>query len=335
MRSVLFYRGPGEDLHLFRSAHYVKLALLFVFTLLAGCASMLSDEEITDAYNRCVGRGDGSTLQAVYCTRAIDSGKLNRDELENSYAMRCRINQQRGRQIEAQHDCDSARQIAGLPVAPSPAPVNREPEPPPRNYQLVFNGLYCPRVMKDSLFNPDNEIFANVAIIDEDGRQATQKLPRNGIFKGVRSGSKRAGNAQLLWSGEPRALTFQIIAWERDDGGPVIDQLTNIAVDFALTRGKNTVMKGLIKRSAYRRAASTGAGQLLETLDISSQLSQHISSLPKALVGANNDLIGAMGVRNIYPDVYGNPLSDSGFSYHFYTRHRRGTAECRFYFQFR
>jgi hypothetical protein len=296
---------------------------------------MLSDEEVTNAYDRCVGRGDGSTLQAAYCGMAIDSGKLSRGELESAYAVRCRINQQRGRQIEAQRDCELARQTAGMPLSPSPVPVSRDPDPPPRRYRLVFNGLYCPRVMKDSLFNPDNEIFANVAIIDEDGRQTTQKIPHGGFFKGVVAGSKRAGRSQLLWSGEPRSLTFQIVAWERDDGARMVEQLTNIAVDFALTRGKNTVMKGLVRRSAYRKGANSAAGQLLDTLDLSSQLSRHISSLPKALVGANNDLIGALGIRNIYPDAYGNPRNEAGFSYHFYTRLARAGADCRFYFQFR
>ena len=153
----------------------------------------------------------------------------------------------------------------------------------------------------------------------------------------MKNGSKRSGKGRRLWTGPSQPLTLQLTMWEYDDGGPLIETMTELAVDFALTRGTGTLAKHAVKRGAKKAAAKQGAQaarDLMETVDLSGHLSSHISSLPTALVGANNDLIGHIGLVNIYPEAYGNPSRQNGFAYNFYTRFRRGGADCRVYFLF-
>ena len=128
------------------------------------------------------------------------------------------------------------------------------------------------------------------------------------------------------------------MVWEYDDGGPLVDSLTEIAVDFALMRGTKTMSKYAVRQGANKMA--TGAGrravnQTMKEVDLSGQFSSHISSLPKALVGANNDLVGAIGIANLTPDAYPNVFQENGFTYNFKTIHRKGGADCRLYFEFR
>ena len=111
-----------------------------------------------------------------------------------------------------------------------------------------------------------------------------------------------------------------------------------VAVDFALTRGTRTLSKHAVRQGANRAGAYAGARatrQAMKSVDLSGELSRHISSLPKALVGASNDLVGSTGIANVYPDAYSSTGSEAGFRYHFSTVHRRGGADCRLYFEFR
>lgn len=324
--------------------HGIFLALLCL--ALGACATAVPQAQIDDYYERCIGPGDGATMQASYCSVAIDSGKLSRSQMALAYDKRARINESRRRPIEAERDFLLAAQMRGEYVAPPPTTQARpqlptaqpRPEPPPappRAYRLVFNGLQCPKVQRDSVLYPANEIFANVVIVDENGRHHTAKLPPRGTFTKVVNGSRRSGNNQVVWSGPSQPLMFQIAVWEYDDGGPLVETLTNVAVDFALSRGRNTLTRTAVKGTLARKGANTALQEAGDALDLTSELSRHISSLPKSLLGTDNDLIGAIGIRDIVPAAYESTSRDGHFSYHFSTRHRRGGADCRFYFQFR
>lgn len=308
--------------------------------VLGACATAVPQAQIDDYYARCVGPGDGAAMQASYCGVAIDSGKLDRDRLQRAYEQRGRINEARGRTTESDRDLRSAAELRGERYVPrDPGPVSRPPpaivSTPPREYRLVFNGFQCPRVQGDSILYPANEIFANVVVIDEQGGKRVSKLPPRGVFNKVVSGSRRAGNNQVVWSGPSQLLTLQIVVWEHDDGGPLVESLTEVAVDFALTRGRSTLTRTMVKGSVARGVTNQVARQASESLDLTGELSKHVSTLPKRIFGTGNDLIGAMGINNILPEAYGQTNRDGHFSYHLATRHRRGGADCRFYFQFR
>ncbi len=153
----------------------------------------------------------------------------------------------------------------------------------------------------------------------------------------LKNGSKRAGKGRRLWTGPSQPLTLQVTLWEYDDGGPVVEQLTEVAVDFALTRGTRTLAKHVVKRGVSRTAARAGARtarQVIKKLDLSAQLAGHLSSLPKAFFGTDNDLIGHIGIVNVYPDNRGKLLRQAGFTYDLSTVFRRGGADCRVYFLF-
>jgi len=206
-----------------------------------------------------------------------------------------------------------------------------------RPVSLVFNGFRCPKVQNDSVFYPANEIHIDVIVTDSAGGYQSWAFPtRTKVYKGIKAGSRR-NVSKRIWQGQDQPLSVQVVVWEYDDGGPLVESLTEIAVDFALTRGSKTLSKAAVKRGVNATAARGGhyaAKHTMEKLDLSGQLSQSISSLPKALVGANNVLVGAIGVAGLSWDSLGSASSEQGFNYHFYTRHRRGGADCRVYFQF-
>jgi tetratricopeptide (TPR) repeat protein len=209
----------------------------------------------------------------------------------------------------------------------------------PPDFAIVFNGLYCPRVQKDSVFYPANEIKLDVVVTAPDGSWQTTSFPnRNGAYQGVKAGTRKSGKGVTVWQGPHQPVTIQIVMWEVDDGGRLLDSLTEIAVDFALTRGTNTLRKYAVRQGANRAAAYAGgkaAQEMIKTVDLTGQISGHISSLPKALVGANNDLVGAIGIANVTPEAYPVLNQQAGFRYHLSTVHRGGGADCRTYFEFR
>jgi hypothetical protein len=304
---------------------------------LTACATAVPQAEVDEYYQRCVGGADRGTMQAAYCGVAIDSGKLTPDQLSAALEARGRLNESRGRLPEAERDL---RQAAGLrgqayhgPVAQQQRPPMPRPEPQ-RQHRLLFNGMACPKVQRDSVLYPANEIFANVVVVDESGRSYTRKLPARGVYKNVSAGSRRAGNQQVLWTGPSQAISFQITAWEYDDGGPMVDTLTGIAVDFALTRGQRTLTRTAVKGTVARTTTNRALREATDAIDLTGELSSHISTLPKALFGTSNDLIGAIGIGGLHPEAYGSTRRDNHFSYHFFTRHRKGGADCRFYFEF-
>lgn len=217
--------------------------------------------------------------------------------------------------------------------------IDESPCLQPPDFAIVFNGLYCPRVQKDSVLYPANEIKLDVVVTAPDGSWQTTSFPsRNGAYQGVKAGSRKSGKSTVVWRGAHQPVTMQVVMWEVDDGGAVIDALTEIAVDFALTRGANTMRKYAVRQGANRLAARAGAKaarEMVETVDLTGQVSGHISSLPKALVGANNDLVGALGIANVTPEAYPGLGQEGGFNYHLSTRHRGGGADCRAYFEFR
>jgi len=316
------------------------LAAALLGLLLGACATAVPQATIDDYYERCVGSGDGATMQASYCGVVIDSGKLDNERLHRAYERRGRINEARGRATEAERDLRFAAELRGERyVGRDPGPARAQPPVqapvPPREYRLVFNGFQCPRVQGDSILYPANEIFANVVVTDERGGKRVSKLPPRGVFNKVVAGSRRGGNNQIVWSGPSQPLILQIVVWEHDDGGPLVEDLTEVAVDFALTRGRNTLTRTMVKGSVARGVTNHAVRQASETLDLTGELSKHVSTLPKRILGTGNDLIGAIGINNILPEAYGETNRDGHFSYHVATRHRRGGADCRFYFQFR
>lgn len=320
-----------------------SLVSLLPSLALTACATAVPQAEIDEYYQRCVQGADPATMQAAYCGVAIDSGRLTRDQLADALAARGLLNERRGRMPEAERDLRQAAELRGEPYrgpAAQPPRVDRHspsiarPEHA-RNVRLVFNGMACPRVQGDSVLYPANEIFANVVVIDESGRSRASKLPPRGVFGNVTAGSRRAGNQQLVWAGPSQYLSFQITVWEYDDGGPVVDTLTGIAVDFALTRGQRTLARAAVKGTVARTATHKALRDASDTLDLTGELSRHIATLPKSLLGTSNDLIGAIGVANVHPDAYAARRADNNFSYHFFTRHRKGGADCRFYFEFK
>lgn len=207
-----------------------------------------------------------------------------------------------------------------------------------RQYSLIYKGLYCRRVQKDSVFTPANEIFVNVVVVDANGRPHSSTLPGRGKFyKNMKNGSKRSGNGRRLWTGPSQPLTLQVTMWEYDDGGAVVEQLTKAAKDFALTRGAGTLARYADQRGVMNSVAQAGraaANTPIKKVDLSAQLAKHLSSLPNALFGTDNDLIGHIGIVNVYPGNRGKPLRQAGFTYDFSTVFRRGGADCRVYFQF-
>lgn len=320
-----------------RAEHAPWLAMLAALAL-GACATAVPQAEIDDYYQRCVSGTVGGTMQAAYCGVAIDSGKLTRDQLAAALYTRGRLNESRGRLTEAERDLRQAAELRGQPyhgpVAQPQRPPVARPQPI-RQSRLVFNGMACPRVQRDSMFYPANEIFANVVVVDESGRSHTSKLPARGVFNKVSAGSRRAGNQQVVWAGPSQSLSFQITAWEYDDGGPLVDTLTGIAVDFALTRGQRTLTRAAVKGAAARSASNRALQEASNTLDLTGELSRHISTLPKSLLGTSNDLIGALGISRLHPEAYDGTRRDNHFSYHFFTRHRNAGADCRFYFEFK
>ena len=202
---------------------------------------------------------------------------------------------------------------------------------------LTYRGMWCPRVQKDSIFYPANEIHIDTIVTDQNGNHYKKAFPsRNGVYKNIKKGATRRANFSL-WKGVPQPLTLQVTVWEYDDGGPLVESLTEIAIDFALTRGTKTMSKYAVKKGANAMAARAGrqaANQAIKEVDLTGQMAGHISSLPKALVGANNDLVGAIGIANITHDSYSRS-TENGFNYHLKTVHRRGGADCRVYFEFR
>lgn len=203
---------------------------------------------------------------------------------------------------------------------------------------LMYKGMWCPNIQRDSVLYPANEIHIDTVVIDQNGNHFKKAIPARGrVYKNIKKGSTRRTNL-LLWQGPPDPLVFQVMVWEYDDGGPLVDSLTEIAVDFALTRGTRTMSKYAVRQGASRVAAGAGrraVNQTIKEVDLSGQLASHISSLPKALVGANNDLVGAIGIANVTPDAYGRVYQENGFTYNFKTIHRKGGADCRLYFEFR
>lgn len=248
---------------------------------------------------------------------------------------------------DAQADFDTALQFGHNPDFERAArETSREIDGQYRRYEeslrpqpvsLVLNGMWCPRVQRDSLIYPANEIHIDVVVTDSRGGYQSTALPsRNGVYKGIKAGTKRR-IGKTVWHGIDQSVDVQVVMWEYDNGGPLVESLTEIAVDFALTRGTKTLSKAAVKKGVNATAARSGryaAKQSIERFDLSSQLSRRISSLPKALVGADNDLIGAIGLTNASSDSYGAPSVEGGFRYHFYTRLRRGGADCRVYFEF-
>ena len=247
----------------------------------------------------------------------------------------------------AQQDFDTAARLKRDPVFEQAARDNHrameeqyyaQQQAQSRPVSLYYKGMQCRRIQKDSVFYPANEIHIDIVVVDQDGRYRTTALPaRNKVYKGIKKGSVRKANTQV-WQGPVQPLTLQVIMWEYDNGGPLVESLTEVAIDFALTRGTRTMSKYAVKKGANKMAVAGGrkaVKQATKELDLSGQLAKSISSLPKALVGANNDLVGAVGVTNISPDSYGQTRNFRGIQYDFATRHRRGGADCNVYFQFR
>ena len=203
---------------------------------------------------------------------------------------------------------------------------------------LVYKGMLCANIQRDSMLYPANEIHIDTVVIDQNGNHSKMAIPGRGkVYKNIKKGSARRENV-ILWQGPPNPLSLQVMVWEYDDGGPLVDSLTEIAVDFALTRGTKTMSKYAVRQGANRMAAGAGrraVNQTIKEVDLSGQLSSHISSLPKALVGANNDLVGAIGIANVSPDAYNRVFHEKGFTYSFKTTHRKGGADCRLYFELR
>ncbi len=202
---------------------------------------------------------------------------------------------------------------------------------------LVYKGMWCPRVQVDSLIYPANEIHIDTIVTDYNGHHSKKAFPsRSKVYENIKKGSTRRANV-VIWQGTPQPLTLQVTVWEVDNGGPFVENLTKVAVDFALTRGTKTMSKYAVRKGANAMAAKAGrqaANQAIKKVDLTNQLSGHISSLPKALVGANNDPVGAIGIANLMPDAY-STSQEKGFRYSFKTVHRRGGADCRVYFEFR
>lgn len=202
---------------------------------------------------------------------------------------------------------------------------------------LLYKGMWCRQVQNDSVFYPANEIHIDTIVTDQNGYHYKKSFPsRTKVYKNIKKGSSRRANV-ALWQGVPQPIALQVTVWEYDDGGPLVESLTEVAIDFALTRGTKTMSKYAVKKGANTMAARAGrraANQAIKEVDLTGQLAGHISSLPKALVGANNDLVGAIGIANITPDSY-SIAQENGFRYNFKTVHRRGGADCRVYFEFR
>jgi hypothetical protein len=359
--------------------------LLGVSAFLAGCGSMMSEQNVSRSFDQCLETGRSEAAKLIHCNIAIHSGRYSGKDLADlhfmkgvhfqnggehgkaagafsealaidpsdgeAYYFRGVSRRMLGQAEQAQADFDAALRLHVDPAVARAARANRramEEERLARERELerernrpatlAYNGLWCPRVQRDSMFHQGNEIFIDVVVTDTDGAHRATTLPARGkTYQNIHDGGTRRANV-TLWQGLPQPLMVQVVVWEHDDGGPLVEELTAVAIDFALTRGTRTLSRYAVKKGAHTLAARGGreaADYAIEQLDLTGQLSQSISSLPKALVGADNDLIGAIGITNVAPYAYGAPARENGFAYHFYTRHRGGGADCRVYFQFR
>jgi hypothetical protein len=236
--------------------------------------------------------------------------------------------------------------LIGLCLSPS---LMAEPAPQYTHYKLNFKGFYCPIVQRDSIVNdtvlpkfnrlitgkkaePTNEIHIDLVIVDESGYATTTILPNRRKAYKVTAG-KRIRLNQTIWRGPAQMLDFQIISWEIDDPN-LSDQLTGLAVDFALSQGRGRVAKGVATSGMGRRAVSEGLGQTLQALDISSQISGAIAPITRRVTGADNDLIGAYNLPLLHPYAAAQYHHENGFDYNYKVWMQGNGVRCNYFFEF-
>lgn len=309
------------------------------------------DQALTKAYDRCTSDGlnDHAIIQACSETIKLDPrGSLLEPEARTDVLYNRSLAYAR-----LQYYDEAIADMQGvLEIAPQDreafnllADLRADQEELNRQIQsanhstLVFNGFWCPKVQKDSVLYPANELIINIVVSEQNNQIRETTLPGRGkSYNNIKKGTARRTGGIILWEGQRQPLIVQATMWEYDDGGPLIDQLTAVAVDFALTRGTKTMAKYAVKQGTSRAIAQGSAratNQAFDSINLTNQLSRHISSLPKNLLGTNNDLVGSIGIANVSADLFNRPDKEQGFSYNFRTKFTRGGADCRMYFEFK
>lgn len=195
---------------------------------------------------------------------------------------------------------------------------------------LYYVGMSCNHIQKDSLTDPDNELFIKTIIttLDNSGPVIQHTLPGNGqLYKKVKNGFVIQQPKKRLWQGRSKALSLHVSLWESDDGKQAISALS----------------KGLSAAIQYA-AAARSASSAKPTPPKQSRITEDRS--PDPLAGFFQKGFGKLGTR---VDLLGDQrvaLTGGGWSnntlktthnihYHFSTRHRQQGADCRVYFLFK
>ena len=218
------------------------------------------------------------------------------------------------------------------------------------NFRLNIKGFTCPRVQQDSFLKdqvgqglkhlytgkkakPANEININLVIVDEDRHETVVYLPKRGKAYGKITAGKRIKLNRTIWRGPAQNLDFQILAWEIDNP-KLANQMTALAVDYALSQGRSRVVRGVARTQLRRKGASAALGEVVNALDISSHISNAIAPITRRVTGADNDLIGAYSIPNLHPYRASREFHKNGFSYNYSVWMRGSGVQCEFYFAF-
>lgn len=172
-----------------------------------------------------------------------------------------------------------------------------------KQHALIFDGFYAENIQRDSIVNPDNEVFLYLTIGRKDEVVKTFTLPSRGAYTGISKG-RRVRVGKQVWVGRGDDLIISISAWEHDSGGPSVEQAT-----------------------AHLLSRRMKAGYV----------EKELSTLPKNLFGTYNDLLGHAQFTNVNPanNLAYEPNSKYGFTHHLSATLGRGGARYHFFFSFR
>lgn len=205
-----------------------------------------------------------------------------------------------------------------------------------RQFVMTYQGFWCGRIQKDSVFYPANEIKIQTFVYEDGaGTAYAVDLPSSkGSFGGVKAGHRDNREAGAIWMGGIAPVNLSVVMWEHDDGGPVVDIVAYAAVTAAMAyAGRNSGGKPNI----YRGGTVGGPNPKGSSSDTEFQpglIDGAVGSVLKSAFGTDNDLVGVAHVRGIdLARLAGRaPVSEHGIRHHIATRHRRGGANCKAYF---
>jgi len=207
----------------------------------------------------------------------------------------------------------------------------RDAEQARRRFSINFVGFSCPRVQKDSIAYPANEIIIQTVVSDGSGDAVVFDLPGNKRhYDGVKRGHRFHSRPIPVYQGGPGPVTLSVVMWEYDDGGQAIDFSIFLATAAASARGGKagtSTIYGGKKIPAPRNISGGGSEKSVD---------RSVVGAIKSVFGTNNDHVGTHHITGIDLAAYteAKTQNQSGFQYHLQTRHRRGGADCRVYFQF-